>query len=612
MKIFENKGFNIRGRVLSLDTFRLIRDLEDPKFNTESEEMQTLLAKAEEDLEKDIPTLPLSKYRAYLENGSTTIYSKPYRDRMSMLSHMAIAEKVEGNGRFIDKIADLLWAMCEESTWMLPEHTPHRTHEAARGSKVPPTAGNKYGHGLELGAAYRAANIAMAYSWFKDKLDEISPFINERILFELKERITDPFLNDTFWWEGVSGNRVNNWCPWIVCNVLTVVALTEADMERREKTVELAMQYLDNFINWCPEDGGCDEGPTYWNAGVGCLFDSLELLEDLTDGYVIIYDEPIIKALGEYEARANITGKYFVNFADSRSTCMLDGNMIMRYGQKCGSKILIAFAKNMLNMRGPVFDTALISRSYRSLTAPLLDFSAIAPRAARNTYFKNLEIMILRDSRNPDEGMFLAMKGGHNGESHNHNDVGSFIVYKNGQPVLIDAGVGEYTRQTFSKDRYKIWSMQSLYHNVASFGGLGQTNGAQYKATDAVYNKAARTLSLELREAYAPEVGVESYKRISNLNEGVVTVTDKVRLNEEKEIDFIFMTHREPKLERGGKILLTEGCVLNYDTSLTAEIEIFDPVGMDTKTLWDTEVLYRIHLKTTAKECEYTFTVTNQ
>ena len=610
MKIFENKSFDIKGRVLPLETFRLIRDLESLAFNTESKEMKDILAKAETDLEKDIPALPLSKYRAYLENGSTTIYSRPYRDRMSMLSHMVIAEKLEAGGRFMDKIADVLWAMCEESTWMLPEHTPHRTHEAARGSKVPPTAGSKYGHGLELGAAYRAANIALAHYWFKDKLDEISPFISERVLFELKDRIIDPFLNDTFWWEGVSGNRVNNWCPWIVCNVLTVVALVEDDMARREKTVELAMQYLDNFINCCPEDGGCDEGPTYWNAGVGCLFDALELLEDLTDGYVNIYDEPLIKALGEYEARANITGKYFVNFADSRSTCMLDGTMLMRYGQKCGSKILVAFGKTMFNMRGPAFDTALISRSLRSLVTPTLDFSAITPRAARNTYFKNLEIMILRDSRNPDEGMFLAMKGGNNNESHNHNDIGSFIVYRNGQPVLIDAGVGEYTRQTFSKDRYKIWSMQSLYHNVASFGGIGQLNGPQYKATDAVYNKTARTLSLELKESYAPEAGVESYKRISNLNEGVVTVKDNVKLSEEKEIDFIFMTHREPKLECDGKILLTEGCVLNYNTALAAEIETFDPVGMDTKTLWGTEALYRIHLKTTAKECEYTFTVT--
>jgi hypothetical protein len=264
----------------------------------------------------------------------------------------------------------------------------------------------------------------------------------------------------------------------------------------------------------------------------------------------------------------------------------------------------------MLKMRGAAFDTALVYRSLRSITAPTLDLSSVIPKAATDTYFKNLEIMILRDSENPDEGSFLAVKGGNNGESHNHNDVGSFIFYRNGLPVLIDAGVGVYTRQTFSPQRYEIWSMQSLYHNVAAFGGKGQMNGGQYKSSDVSYDEAKRSLTLELKGAYTPDVGVESYKRTASLNNGVVTITDTVSLNEEKKIDFIFMTHREPKLENGGKILLTEGCVLNYSTELEAEIEEFDPVGMDTKTLWDTEKLYRIHLKTTAKECEYTFTVT--
>ena len=609
MKIFEQRNFDIKDHVLPIESFRFMRDVKNPVLNTESADMQGVLKNAEASLVNEIPSLPLSKYRAYLENGSTSIYGSPYRERMSMLMRMAIAEKVEGNGRFIDKMADLLWAMCEESTWMLPEHTTHRSNEAARGSKVPPTAGNKYGHGLELGAAYRAANIAVTYSWFKNKFDEISPFINERVLYELKERIIDPFINNTFWWEGVQGNRVNNWCPWIVCNVLTVVSLVEEDIERREKVVELSMQYLDNFINCYPEDGGCDEGPTYWNAAAGCLFDALELLEDMTDGYVNIYDEPLIKAMGEYEARANITGKYFVNFADSRSTCALDGNMLIRYGEKCGSEILVSFGQNMLKMRGPAFDTSIIYRTIRSLTTPTRDLSNVVPQAATDTYFPNLEVMILRDSKKPDEGSFLAIKGGNNNEMHNHNDVGSFIFYKNGLPVLIDAGVGEYTRQTFSKDRYKIWSMQSLYHNIASFGGLGQTNGAQYKAKDVVYNEKERCLTLELSEAYTPEVGVESYVRSASLKDSVATITDSVKLNSVKEIDFIFMTHREPTLENNGKISLTEGCVMSFSDELKAEIEVFDPVGMDTKNLWGTDKLYRIHLKTIAKECKFTFTI---
>ena len=47
-------------------------------------------------------------------------------------------------------------------------------------------------------------------------------------------------------------------------------------------------------------------------------------------------------------------------------------------------------------------------------------------------------------------GFFVATKGGYNNESHNHNDVGSFSLYLNTMPVFIDAGVGTYTRQTFS------------------------------------------------------------------------------------------------------------------------------------------------------------------
>ena len=39
-------------------------------------------------------------------------------------------------------------------------------------------------------------------------------------------------------------------------------------------------------------------------------------------------------------------------------------------------------------------------------------------------------------------------------------------------PVIIDAGVGTYTRQTFSSERYTIWTMQSNYHNLPMINGF--------------------------------------------------------------------------------------------------------------------------------------------
>ena len=610
MKIFTNKNYNVHGRVLPLDKFKLMRDT--PDATVIKEKLGSILELAESDLEKDIPMLTLSMYRSYLEKGSTVTYGNPYCERMNMALRLLVAELVYDNGKYVDKLADVLWAILDEATWVLPEHTVHTPNEKTRGSKVPGAVGDLYPHGLELGVCYRGATVALVHHYMKTKLDEISPLISERIVYEIKERVINPFLNYKFWWSGVAGNKVNNWCPWNVSNILLCLALVEEDMEKREKAVSLALEFLDNFIGWYGEDGGCDEGPTYWNAAAGCLFDSLEILADLTDGYINIFDEPLIRAMGEYEARANITDMYFVNFADSHSTVRLDGNMLRRYGEKCLSPIITALGNRMLTFSDTCFDTKLPYRTLRSITTPKPSLDGFVSEAATDTYLSNLKIMILRDSTNPDEGMFFAMKGGHNNESHNHNDVGSFIVYNNGKPVLIDAGVGTYTKQTFSKDRYKIWSMQSLYHNLPSFDGLGQLAGEKYASKNEVYDEKARKLSLDITDAYSEDAGVRSYVRTGSLNNGVVTLTDKILLDKESLADFVFLTHRMPKMISEGKISLTEGCVLGFDPALEASIEEFDPIGMDTLKAWGNEKLYRIHLVAKCKDCSLTFTVSNK
>lgn len=608
MKIFEKYNFDVRGIVLPLSDFKMVGEGEGDVLN--GEKLRKTLKLAEEDLTAPIPLLTLSDYRAYSLVGSTTAYGAPYCQRMSMAFRLAIAEMYHKNGKYFDKMLDLVFAILDEPTWVLPEHTVHMPDEATKRTTVPAAVGEKYAHGVELGSAYRAALIALIYHYFKDKFDEISPFINERILYTLKERAISPFCTYYFWWEGMEGNRVNNWCPWIVSNTLLVTALTEPDLSVREEVVRRSLVFLDNFINCYKPDGGCDEGPVYWNCAAGALFDCLEMLEDMTGGKINVYSEPLIKAMGEYEPRMNINGNYFVNFADSRCSFLIDGDMLRRYGQKCGSRILESFGEVMLTMLPINFDYKLPSRTIRSAYTPSIDLSKVKPQAATDTYFPDLKVMVLRESEDPSVGVFFAMKGGNNNESHNHNDVGSFIVYRDGEPVLIDAGVGEYTKQTFSSERYKIWSMQSLYHNLPSFDGVGELAGAQYASSDEIYDPVARSLSLELKAAYDPACGVTSYRRTGSLTGSCVSVSDDIKLDSERAVDFVFLAHREPTQVKAGEIILHTGMRLIYDESLELEIESFDPVGMDTRGMWGTDVLYRIHLRTRAKECRYEFKIT--
>ena len=607
MRIFEKYNFEAKGNVISKEAFRLLDFCK--KESLDVGKRDKILSLADADLEKEIPPLTMSMYRAYNTNGSTTAYGRPYRARMDMALRLAFAEIYTGEGKYFDKMLDLVWAMLDESTWMLPEHTAHMPEEATKRMPVPAQVGEKYAHGIELGSAYRGATLALIYHYFQDKFDEISPFINERILYTIRKRSIEPFLSYYFWWEGMGGNRVNNWCPWIVSNILFTTALIEDDTSTREAVVERSLTFLDNFINCYHLDGGCDEGPTYWNAAAACLFDALEILEYISGGSIKIYSEPLIKAMGEYEPRMNITGNYFVNFADSRSTAYIDGNMLRRFGEKCGSKILESFGDSMLKSDRALFDTSICYRTLRSYTTPTRDVSEVKLVAATDTYFPDLEVMVLRDSEDPEVGTFFAMKGGHNEESHNHNDVGQFILYRNGKPVLIDAGVGEYTKQTFSPDRYKIWSMQSLYHNLPSFDGVGQVNGARYAASETTYDQAARSLSVELKNAYADECGILSYKRTGSLKDGVATICESIALSEKKLIDFTMLTHREPHLISDNAIALTEGVTLEFDPTLTAQIEPFDPVGLNADQAWGTSTLYRLHFHIKADKCNVTFTI---
>ena len=132
-----------------------------------------------------------------------------------------------------------------------------------------------------------------------------------------------------------------------------------------------------------------------------------------------------------------------------------------------------------------------------------------------------------------DEHFVLAAKAGNNADSHNHTDVGSFTVYKDGKPLIIDLGVETYTRKTFSADRYEIWTMQSQFHNLPTFIGAGyegfpgrepaldahdpllfmECDGERFKAVDVKCNLCENpVLSMDIAGAYNCRE-LKSYKR---------------------------------------------------------------------------------------------------
>ena len=107
---------------------------------------------------------------------------------------------------------------------------------------------------------------------------------------EVDRRILTPALErDDFWWMGFTPREVNNWNPWINSNWLAAALLLERDPARRARAVAKIARSLDRFIDSYPDDGGCDEGPSYWGRAGASLFESLELLHSATGGAVDVY-----------------------------------------------------------------------------------------------------------------------------------------------------------------------------------------------------------------------------------------------------------------------------------------------------------------------------------
>lgn len=220
-----------------------------------------------------------------------------------------------------------------------------------------------------------------------------------------------------------------------------------------------------------------------------------------------------------------------------------------------------------------------------------------ASEPTSTAWYPDLQVKTFRSADNKKKGgsngLFCAFKGGNNGENHNHNDVGSFIVYADGEPLLIDCGAGEYTDKTFSKERYSIWTMQTAYHNAPLVNGYNQTEGKQYGAT--VVNEEENSLTLELAKAYQEEADINTWQRTVTMDKDEILLTENYSMKSFKaSTRLIFMTPVKPDVSTPGRIRLGKHTISYPMGWMNAGMEdVSDKLDPVLKAMWG-DHLYRI------------------
>ncbi len=555
--------------------------------------------------------LRASSYMDFVRKGERGRYEFGFYRRRAALISLLLAECVEDQGRFLDQIIDGIWSICEESSWVISAHitlTP-----TGREDKLPDVEA-EYPY-VDLFAAETASLLAWASYLLKDRLDEVSRLIARRIRYEVERRVLRPYREvDDFWWMGFEPEkhgRPNNWNPWCNANCLAAFLVLEEDPDARCRAVSKCMRSLDRFIEGYPEDGGCDEGPSYWGAAGASLFDCLELLHRATGGAVNVYAEPLIKEIGRYINRVHIAERHYLGFADATAIVNIPAGLVYRYGLRIGDSGLTAlglYSMGLGSYESNWFGGTHIFRalcdvfSYREMTG-----SSAEPHYERDVWLGNTQIMVARERECGVRGLYIAAKGGHNAESHNHNDVGQFMVYSDGSPVIIDPGVGDYTAKTFSPRRYEIWTMQSAYHNLPTVNGVQQRPGGDARAQNVDYScdAASARLCLDIAGAYPKEAGMAEWKRCCTLyrsDRACVEIVDEFRLSQvTDDVTLSLMTCCDHDLNTPGLIAFKvdggRGVAMTYDAAAlgaTSErIEIVDRRLLD---VWGDHI-YRITLR---------------
>ena len=456
--------------------------------------------------------LPWTVFAENKITGNRVNYEGLCFEKRRQLAALVMAEIMEGRGRFISDIINGLGSFCEETWWGIPAHYS---------KPIPLTELQE----VDLFNAETASLVVWTRYMLEKQLDVFSSALCQRIDREIERRILQPAVEKDYWWKTAG----MNWNPWICSNWLACVLICEKDEARKAEAIRQIRQAIRAFIDAYPEDGGCDEGPGYWDRAAASMFEILRLLPDDAN-FSGMFGK--IQRMAAYAYKTYIGNDYCVCFADAHENkAAQQVNIVYPFGLWLNDQTMRAFGaylgqrKQVLSNPAALFDK---SGNFPTLGRELFflrhirEFMAEQPHEPllKDVWLPDLQIMTARRGN-----LYVAMKGGHNGESHNHNDVGSFIVYSNSEPLFVDPAVGEYIAQTFGKGRYDIWTMQSQFHNLPQINGVDQKDGKSFAAK--VVSHKNGQLTLDIAAAYPNEAAVKSWKRtVSARATGISVVED--------------------------------------------------------------------------------------
>jgi hypothetical protein len=490
-----------------------------------------------------------------LSNGSASSSNAGLtmmRKRAEGLAKVTWAECLQNEGKYTRMVEEGLRDIINQKSWV----SPRSDHDFKNYNGV--------AYSVELTSSLYAHTIAQTLYMMGNK---ISSKLRKEAMDALYTRIFNPIHHKFKTQHDNKENQFliadNNWNHVCLAGLVGAALTVIEDKHERAVFTYIGEYYSRNGLAGFNDDGYCVEGVTYYNYGFGHYILLRESIWQATRGKIDLFNDPKVQKIARYAPNIEIINGVYPAISDCREGAKPDEEMMIYLNRSLGLGIT---RYDTLTMKSETSDNRQnVMMAFPNSSSKSQPKKSIEKDESNiRSLFEQTGVLVCRSLPGSSANIGVALKGGNNGESHNHNDIGSYTVVQGNQIMAGDPGVIPYASNIFDPQyRYTYKTVGSFGHPVPLVAGKPQRPGKQAEAktvrTD--FNKQKDNITLDIASAYdVPELKkLERTMDYDRSPAGSITFTDSFTYTNPQEFETAISTRSEWKQTSDNTLLLTRG-----------------------------------------------------